>query len=1362
MPVYNPGPAFTQTSIYNELRNGRPHQGIDFGAPSGTSIPAVASGTVWYSGTGDGYGNVVIVYHGIDSANNQIFSLYAHLRDPSNLHFGDSITYGQPIGLVGSTGTSSGPHLHYGVLQIPPGGPLPAAGTGTSTGLAGNHYWQNPSIFDNYPIGSQDSGQTPQPIDDLPYSFNGIPILEQSVLDFDSAESATPPPISPIVLDLDGDGVETIGVNAGAYFDHDGNGFAESTGWVGADDGLLVWDRNSDGRINDGKELFGSETLLSDGTKAANGYQALSELDSNADGKIDISDAAFASLKVWKDLDGDGYSAASELITLTDAGVQSINTGSTSSTYVDPNGNAHKLTGSFTKTDGMIGATADVWFQTNKLYTIQEEYLTVPADIAALPDLRGYGNVYDLSQAMVRDTTGSLKSLVEQFIAESNPGNRNTLLDQMLFKWTGSDGIDPASRGGSIDARKLSVMEKFYGRDFTGVSGPNPNAQAAALLNQSYQGLSELFYAPLMAQTHFKSYYDQITYSWDSVSQSIRGDSGAVTASLQAQLTADPKGGRLLLSEFARTVKGLSAQQTLGYTAFRDGFAAQGTELGIILDAAGAYTRHGTTGIDNLGLSGAGYVIWGYSGDDVLTLQAPREGIGSPSQRNLFDGGTGNDRYYSGITTDTYVFNRGDGQDLVNDYDTGLLGATDTISFGAGIAPADIVLSRTADSLVLAVTDPLNSAAADRITIENWFYHPYYNIEAVTFADGTVWGAGDLRARLAPYTTYAYSRGTGLQTIYDYDWAQSGVDTVALGAGIVSSDVQLQRVGTDLVIVVSDPANIATNDRITLQHWFANPVYSLNTIAFADGTFWDTATLRTKLTTGTEGADTLLGWQDLALTYNALGGDDTINAQVANDIINAGDGNDRITDTGGSNTIDAGTGNDWVWVEGNGVNTISGGAGNDTVQTSFNANSTLDGGAGDDYLLVWRTGGNPLTHNTLIGGLGNDQLFGSASADTYLFNRGDGADTVNDYDYGVQGAMDTIAFGAGIVQSDLSLIRSGDHLVIKIADPGNPASNDQITIQWWYLDPAHNRIERFTFADSSVLTGAGIDTLPLTVEGTAAGDSLSGGAGNDTLNGYGGNDSLTDMAGNNILNGGDGDDALTAGTGNDTFMGGAGADSVTDDGGDNTIDSGAGNDYVLIHNGTGTNIINTGDGDDTVQASYNADNTLNGGTGNDFLLVDRTGGSPLYHNTFIGGLGNDQLFGSASTDTYLFNRGDGSDTVNDYDYGAQGANDTLSFGTGINPLDLVFSRNGDHLKLSVHNSTDSVNVQWWYAAPSHHHVETVRAGNGSTLVDSRVDQLIQAMATFSAQNGGISWDQAIDQRPNDVQAILAANWMPAG
>jgi hypothetical protein len=92
----------------------------------------------------------------------------------------------------------------------------------------------------------------------------------------------------PLVLDLDGDGIETTNVNTAAnYFDHDGDGFVERTGWVDSDDGFLVMDRNGDGMINDDKELFGDHTILKDGTRATNGFQALAELDSNKDGKID-------------------------------------------------------------------------------------------------------------------------------------------------------------------------------------------------------------------------------------------------------------------------------------------------------------------------------------------------------------------------------------------------------------------------------------------------------------------------------------------------------------------------------------------------------------------------------------------------------------------------------------------------------------------------------------------------------------------------------------------------------------------------------------------------------------------------------------------------------------------------------------------------------------------------------------------------------------------------------------------------------------------------------------------------------------------------------------------------------------------
>ncbi|MGH8604095.1 MAG: calcium-binding protein, partial [Gammaproteobacteria bacterium] len=70
---------------------------------------------------------------------------------------------------------------------------------------------------------------------------------------------------------------------------------------------------------------------------------------------------------------------------------------------------------------------------------------------------------------------------------------------------------------------------------------------------------------------------------------------------------------------------------------------------------------------------------------------------------------------------------------------------------------------------------------------------------------------------------------------------------------------------------------------------------------------------------------------------------------------------------------------------------------------------------------------------------------------------------------------------------------------------------------------------------------------------------------------------------------------------------------------------------------------------------------------------------------------------------------------------------------------------------------DQLTLQNWYSG-SANHVEQIKSSDNSTLLDTQVANLIQAMATFSAQHGGISWDQAIDQNPNEVQAILAAHW----
>jgi hypothetical protein len=107
-----------------------------------------------------------------------------------------------------------------------------------------------------------------------------------------------PPRRDPLVLDLDGNGIKTISLDQGVHFDYNGDGFSEGTGWVAQGDGLLVLDRNGDGQITNGSELFGDGTLLRNGRTASNGFEALADYDSNNDGVIDATDPVFSQLRV--------------------------------------------------------------------------------------------------------------------------------------------------------------------------------------------------------------------------------------------------------------------------------------------------------------------------------------------------------------------------------------------------------------------------------------------------------------------------------------------------------------------------------------------------------------------------------------------------------------------------------------------------------------------------------------------------------------------------------------------------------------------------------------------------------------------------------------------------------------------------------------------------------------------------------------------------------------------------------------------------------------------------------------------------------------------------------------------------------
>jgi hypothetical protein len=120
-------------------------------------------------------------------------------------------------------------------------------------------------------------------------------------------------------------------------------------------------DRNQDGIINDGSELFGSSTTLANGQKATDGYAALAELDTNKDGVLNSKDAAFADLQVWVDGNSDGITETGELKSLASLGISSISTQATVDLSKD-NGNLVGLVSSYQTTDGASHQAADVWF----------------------------------------------------------------------------------------------------------------------------------------------------------------------------------------------------------------------------------------------------------------------------------------------------------------------------------------------------------------------------------------------------------------------------------------------------------------------------------------------------------------------------------------------------------------------------------------------------------------------------------------------------------------------------------------------------------------------------------------------------------------------------------------------------------------------------------------------------------------------------------------------------------------------------------------------------------------------------------------------------------------------------------------
>ncbi|MBU0483511.1 MAG: hypothetical protein KKB30_03230 [Proteobacteria bacterium] len=214
----------------------------------------------------------------------------------------------------------------------------------------------------------------------------------------------------PLTFDLDGDGIETVAASDTdpILFDHDGDGVKNGTGWVSADDGFLVMDRNGNGTIDNGTELFGDSTPLSGGGTAVDGFHALADQDTNADGVVNNLDANWNDLRVWQDINQDGESQTGELLTLDELGISGINVGKTENSQLLANGNQIADLGTFIKTDGTMGTMgevgdlADVDLAEDTFHREFTDTLTIAAEAETLSDMQKQGS--SIKRPLSRDS----------------------------------------------------------------------------------------------------------------------------------------------------------------------------------------------------------------------------------------------------------------------------------------------------------------------------------------------------------------------------------------------------------------------------------------------------------------------------------------------------------------------------------------------------------------------------------------------------------------------------------------------------------------------------------------------------------------------------------------------------------------------------------------------------------------------------------------------------------------------------------------------------------------------------------------------------------------------------------------------
>ena len=1022
--------------------------------------------------------------------------------------------------------------------------------------------------------------------------------------DYSNAGKAQPPR-DPLAIDLGALGIQLTPLTDEVHFDLDKNGFAENTAWIGREDGFLVMDRNGDGVINDGGELFGDQVQLDNGLLSVSGFEALRELDENGDGVINADDRAWADLRVWIDASHDGRSDG-ELKTLDDLDITSISLTTTKEENVDTEtGTMEAEYAMVTFRDGSQRKISEFWFPVDSSDTTQD---TEDGEIVETT-----GNVPNIHVAIEADETGTLAGLYKQFLASEDFVEKRLLLKQILYFVTDATDIAPNARGGNIDARDLHVIESFMGREFVGVGGKNPNSNAANILKNLYTSIENLYFNMLNIETTDGLYINTVIEFENENGEKVY-DLRPVEYILETMIAGGENVDSLVYSiasylvyydriksenayeEFSKYCVTLSPDYaqimeyaksvntylgTAGYDYFNGTnasdfvFGNEGNDSlrgkngnDILYGGEGKDSIYGDAGADTLYGNVDNDLLYGGAGNDMLYGEADNDTL---------DGGAGTDYLYGGEGDDVYVFAKGYGYDTIADSE-----GQHTIRF-SNLNPEDILVNGTGE---YDVTISIRGTS-DKLIIENFRKGEEYSDYTLEFKGVKmhvtdknspfrhIYGSESDDVLKAVIDDSIINAFGGDDIVYGSDgndiiYGNEGNDTVNAGKGNdyiyggAGDDILDGREGNDFFYgdegddtyvfgrgygtdIIHDNVGISKiklAEDITLEDIEIHSVGENIVLSIKDS---EDKLIVNGVAQNPDMYELFVGGESISIADNLTDSDSFTSGTTNSDYIV----NEEHSIIAGGAGVDRIIGNE-------SSEYIFGDSGNDQLLAGA-GDDIISGGIGDDYM-------NGGAGNDIIdGGSGNDFIDGGLGNDTYFFNPGYGADSIMDSE-----GINTIMFGDGFKADGIKAYRSNWNDLLITFD----GYEDTLTIKNYCINEAA-RVFTLVFADGTVVEATDRNSPLRTIYGTDGSeymssiysdgvtkigndgnDQLVGDAGSDYLYGNAGDDRITASAGNDVLEGGAGNDYLYGEAGNDTYIykKGYGVDKIGDSAGTNRIE----------------------------------------------------------------------------------------------------------------------------------------------------------------------------------------------------------------